>query len=191
MSDDVKFFKTKAELRKWFEKNHEKLDEQWIGFWKKGSGKSSVTWHEVVDVVLCFGWIDGIVKKIDADSYRQRVTPRRPRSNWSAINIKRVGELIESGEMTPAGLAAFEKREESRSAIYTYEQPVAELSDEFLAKFKKNKKAWEFFETQPPGYHRLAKYWVMTAKQEATRLRRMETLISESESGFRLAQFRR
>jgi len=191
MNDDVKFFKTKAELRKWFEKNHEKLDEQWIGFWKKGSGKPSVTWPEVVDVALCFGWIDGIVKTIDADSYRQRLTPRRPRSIWSAINIKRVGDLIESGEMTPAGMAAFEKREESRSAIYTYEKEPVELSDEFLAKFKKNKKAWAFFQIQPAGYQRLAKFWVMTAKQNTTRLRRMETLISDSEAGLRLAQFRR
>lgn len=191
MSDDVRFFETKSELRIWFEKNHEKLDEQWIGFWKKGTGKPSVTWPEVVDVALCFGWIDGIVKKIDAESYRQRLTPRRPRSIWSSINIKRVGELIELGEMTPAGLAAFEKREESRSAIYTYEQDPVELSDEFAAKFKQNKKAWEFFEAQPPGYQRLAKFWVMTAKQEATRLRRIDKLISDSEAGLRLAQFRR
>ncbi len=191
MSDDVRFFETKPELRIWFEKNHEKLDEQWIGFWKKGTGKPSVTWPEVVDVALCFGWIDGIVKKIDAESYRQRLTPRRPRSIWSAINIKRVGELIELGEMTPAGLAAFEKREESRSAIYTYEQDPVELSDEFAAKFKQNEKAWEFFEAQPPGYQRLAKFWVMTAKQEATRLRRIDKLISDSEAGLRLAQFRR
>ncbi len=190
MSDDVKFFKNKAELRKWFEKNCDKLDEQWIGFWKKGTGKQSITWPEAVDVALCFGWIDGIRKSIDDESYKNRLTPRRPRSNWSAINIKRVGELIESGEMTPAGLAAFEKREESRSAIYTYEKPLVELSTEFLAKFKENEKAWAFFEAQSPGYHRLAKFWVMAAKQEATRLRRIETLISDSAAGLRLAQFR-
>lgn len=190
MSEDVKFFKNKAELRKWFEKNHNKLDEQWIGFWKKGTGKQSITWSEAVDVALCFGWIDGIRMSIDDESYKNRLTPRRPRSNWSAINIKRVGELIELGEMTSAGLAAFEKREESRSAIYTYEKPPVELPAEFLAKFKMNKKAWAFFQTQPPGYHRLAKFWVMAAKQEATRLRRIETLISDSAAGLRLAQFR-
>lgn len=191
MSEDVKFFRNKAELRKWFEENHEKLDEQWIGFWKKGTGKPSITWPELVDVALCFGWIDSILKSIDSESHRQRITPRRRRSIWSSVNIKRVGELIESGEMTPAGIAAFERREESRSGIYTYERPPVELSAEFLAEFKANEAAWDFFVKQPAGYIRQAKFWVMTARREETRVRRMKALIADSEAGRRLPQFRR
>jgi len=178
------FFKSPAEYRKWLEKNHESAKELWIGFWKKATGKPSVTWQQVVDESLCFGWIDGIRKSIDADSFKQRVTPRRKTSIWSQINIRRVGELTAEGRMHTAGLAAFEKRD--RTKVYSYENMNRGLGPTEEARFRKNRKAWEFFQKQPPGYRRLAAWYVMSAKQETTRERRLERVIRDSAAGRRL-----
>ena len=178
------FFKNQAEYRKWLEKNHASAKELWIGFWKKSTGKPTLTWQQCVDESLCFGWIDGIRKSVDADSYKQRVTPRRPTSIWSRVNMKRVGELTAEGRMHPMGVAAFEKRD--RTKAYSYEQMFQGLGPAEETKLRKEKKAWEFFQSQPPGYRRLAGWFVMSAKKEETRQRRLETLIRDSAAGRRL-----
>ena len=184
------FFQTPADFRKWFEKNHEKAPELLVGFYKKGSGKPSITWPESVDEALCFGWIDGIRRTIDDESYTIRFTPRRARSNWSTVNVKRVAELTKLGRMQPAGLRAFEARDPKRSGIYTYEQEKPpedpKLAPEYQARFEANGKAWTFFQGQAPYYRRLVSRWVMSAKQEATRLKRLATLIDDSAHGRRI-----
>ncbi len=145
-----------------------------------------MNWSEAVDQALCFGWIDGVRRKIDDESYSNRFTPRRAKSNWSAVNIEKVRVLTEKGLMKPAGFAAFEKRDEERSRIYTYEKEAAKLSPEFEKRFRSNRKAWEFFNEQPAGYKKLSIYWIMSAKQQATKERRLAKLINESEKGFRV-----
>ncbi len=177
------FFPTQADFRRWLEKNHEKETEIIVGYYKVGSGKSGMTWSESVDEALCFGWIDGVRRKIDAESYCNRFTPRKAKSNWSAVNIAKVAELTAKGLMKPAGIAAFERREESRSGVYTYENELKSFSDEFEKRFRVNEAAWEFFEKQANWYKKLVINWVMTAKQEATRGRRLEKLIAFSEKG--------
>jgi uncharacterized protein YdeI (YjbR/CyaY-like superfamily) len=187
---EATFFATPKDLRKWLEKNHEKETELWVGLYKKGSGKPSVTWPEVVDQCLCFGWIDGIRQSIDGESYRNRITPRKARSNWSAINIKRIEELIKEGLVKQAGLDAYAKRVEARSRVYAFEQGELQLDKSQEAKFRKNKKAWDFFHSMPAHYKKTALWWVISAKQEVTRERRLETLIKDSENGERIAQLR-
>jgi uncharacterized protein YdeI (YjbR/CyaY-like superfamily) len=178
------FFATPAELRAWLERHHADRDELWVGLHKKASGRPSVTWPEVVDEALCFGWIDGVRRSLGPDSYVNRLTPRRPRSNWSAINIKRVGELIEEGRMTPAGMAAFEARTDDRSAVYSYEQRRgATLEPEQEERFRAVPEAWEWFQARPPSYRRAAIHWVVSAKRPETRERRLETLIEDSAAG--------
>lgn len=191
MEDEIKFFPTPKDFRKWFEKNHDKKAELWVGFYKKGTGKPSITWPESVDQALCFGWIDGIRKTIDEEAYKIRFTPRRARSIWSAVNIKRMGELMEEKLVHQTGLDAFARRDEERSRIYAYERASIPLSDEYEAIFQKNKKAWEFFESQPPSYKKPVLSWIASAKQEETRMRRLQTLIKDSENGERIAQLRR
>lgn len=176
------FFASQADFRKWLEKNHEKETELLVGFYKVGSGKPSMTWSESVDQALCFGWIDGIRRSIDSESYSIRFTPRRPRSVWSAINIKKIEELTKTGLMKPAGIAAYAKREEKRSGIYAYENAPVPLSAEFEKRFKANKKAWAYFESKGKWYQKQAARWVMSAKQEETRNRRFEKLLAESEA---------
>jgi uncharacterized protein YdeI (YjbR/CyaY-like superfamily) len=182
-----KFFKTPADLRQWFAANHTSAAEQWIGFYKKDSGKASITWPQSVDEALCFGWIDGVRKRIDDVSYMIRFTPRRPRSIWSAVNIKRAGELSEQGLMQSAGLKAFAAREENRSGIYAYEQRSPELLDEYAKKLKQNAAAWKFFQSQPPGYRKLMNWWIVSAKREETRLKRLARLIELSAAGQRVS----
>ena len=177
------FFETALEFRSWLDKNHKKAQELIVGFYKVGSGKKSITWSESVDQAICFGWIDGIRKSIDKDSYFIRFTPRKPTSIWSAVNIEKVHELTKKGLMRPTGLAAFQMRKESKSQIYSYENEAAKLSAEFEKQFKANKKAWAYFQTLPPSYHKPAINWVMGAKQEATRRKRLAELISDSENG--------
>jgi uncharacterized protein YdeI (YjbR/CyaY-like superfamily) len=179
------FFRTPGDFRKWFARNHEKETELWVGYYKKDSGKQSITWPESVDQALCFGWIDGIRKSIDAESYKIRFTPRRARSIWSAVNIKRTGELIEQGLMKPAGLKAFAARQEYRSGIYSYEQRSADLPDEYGEQLKKNKKAWEFFQQQPPSYRKAMNWRILCARKEETRLKRLDELIKYSANGQR------
>ena len=177
------FFRTQASFRKWLEKNHDKAKELLVGFYKVNSGKQSMTWSESVDEAICFGWIDGLRRSINQESYSIRFTPRRPGSIWSAINIKKVDDLSKKGLMFPSGLVAFEKREEKKSAIYSYEKAPENLSDDFSKKFKSNKKAWEFFESMAPSYQLTAIHWVMNAKQEGTKLKRLDELIKDSEAG--------
>ncbi|HET7437596.1 MAG TPA: YdeI/OmpD-associated family protein [Thermoanaerobaculia bacterium] len=186
---DVTFFATPADFRRWLEKHHDTAAELLVGFYKVASGRPSITWPQSVDEALCFGWIDGVRKRIDDESYTIRFTPRRKGSIWSAINIRRVNELIAEGRMQPSGLRAFEQRSTDRSAIYSYENRPAELPAEEEATFRKNKKAWRFFSEQAPSYRRVAIYWVMSAKRSETRARRLATLIEDSANGQRLAQY--
>jgi uncharacterized protein YdeI (YjbR/CyaY-like superfamily) len=186
------FFATPREFRAWLAEHHEHGRELLVGFYKKGSGRPSITWPESVDQALCFGWIDGVRRRIDDDSYSIRFTPRKPRSIWSSVNIKRAGELAELGLMHPAGLRAFEQRDEARSAIYAYEQrhDVA-LSGEQEQRFRATPGAWEFFQAQPAWYRRTALWWVVSAKKEETRAQRLDTLIADSAEGRPLKQLDR
>jgi uncharacterized protein YdeI (YjbR/CyaY-like superfamily) len=186
------FFATAEELRAWFDQHHETADELLLGFYKKGSGKRSVTWPEAVDEALCVGWIDGVRKSLGDESYTNRFTPRRKRSNWSAVNVGRVAELTRLGRMRPAGLKAFEERAPERTGIYAYEQRhLAELGEEFEGAFRANEAAWAFFQEQPPGYRKTATWWVVSAKKEETRQRRLATLIEDSEHGRKIGPLRR
>jgi uncharacterized protein YdeI (YjbR/CyaY-like superfamily) len=186
IASNVTFFKTPAEFRKWLLKHHGTAQELWVGFHKKGSGHPSITWPESVDEALCVGWIDGIRKNLDETSYTIRFTRRKNGSIWSAVNIKRAGELIELKRMKPAGLEAFEERREDRSRRYSYEQQGAKLVGDYEEKLKANPAAWQFFKAQPPGYQKVVGWWVMSAKKEETRVRRLERLIADCAQGKRI-----
>ncbi len=186
-----RFFATPADLRRWFEDNHATAPELQLGLGKKGAPFPSVTYAEALDEALCFGWIDGVTHRIDDTSYTIRFTPRRNGSKWSAVNIRRMAELEAAGRVTPAGLAAFEKRHEARSVEYSYETAVASFTPEQESEFRANPGAWGFWEQQPAGYRRVATFWVTSAKQETTRQRRMQTLIEDSANGLRIALLRR
>jgi len=181
------FFKTPADFRSWLEKHHARADELLVGFYKKESGKPSITWPESVDEALCFGWIDGIRRSIDDICYSIRFTPRRRGSIWSNVNTRRVAELIKDKRMRPAGVKAFEARDAKKTGIYSFERETATLPAEFEKAFRANTKAWKFWEAQPPGYRRLAAYYVTSAKQDETRRRRLDVLIRDSARGLRLA----
>lgn len=181
------FFSNPAKFRQWLVKNHTRADELWVGYYRKDSGRLSITWPESVDEALCFGWIDGIRKKVDDESYKTRFTPRRPKSTWSAINIGRVAVLTREGRMQPGGIAAFARREESNSATYSFENRAsAKLTDGDKRMFRRDRAAWDFFQAQPAGYRRLASWWVISAKRSETRHERLQRLISESRAGRRL-----
>lgn len=176
-----KFFASPAAFRAWLAQNHLEADELLVGFHKKDSGKASITWPESVDQALCYGWIDGVRRRLDDTSYSIRFTPRRPRSIWSTVNIKRVAELTELGLMAAAGLAAFERRSDDKSSIYAYEQRhSAALPPEYEKKFRANRKAWTFFSAQAPSYQRVMTYHIVTAKKVETKLKRLESLIEAS-----------
>ena len=178
------FFATPTEFRQWLEEHHTSARELWVGFHKKGSGRPSITWPESVDEALCFGWIDGVRKSIDDKSYVIRFTPRKVSSTWSAVNIKRITELIGQGRVFPAGLEAFERRSEKKSGIYSYEQRgLAKLDKAHEQQFRAQKAAWEYFQAQPPGYKKIVTWWVVSAKKEETRQRRLATLIEASAEG--------
>ena len=183
---NVIFFETPAQLRVWFGANHDTATELWLGYHRKRTGRPSVTWQDVVDVELCFGWIDSVRYSLDADRSAQRITPRRKASIWSAINIKRFKELEKLGLVHPSGRAAFERRDEARSRIYSYESRSRGFDDAHEAVFRKHTAAWKFFESQPPSYRRTAAFWVMSAKQEETRARRLEKLVEHSARGERV-----
>ena len=180
------FFSSQNEFRKWLATSHGCEQELLVGFYKVGTGKPSMTWSESVDQALCFGWIDGVRKRVDDESYTIRFTPRRPNSIWSAINIKKVEELTRAGLMRPAGIEAFNKRDEKKSAIYAYEKRPQEFDSQTEKQFKKDRRAWEFFGKQPSGYKRLCIHYVMSAKQEKTRISRLAKLILVSKAGKRL-----
>jgi uncharacterized protein YdeI (YjbR/CyaY-like superfamily) len=184
---DPIFFSTPAELRDWFDANHETAAELWHGSYKKATGKPTVSWSQAVDEALCVGWIDSVRYSLDAQRSAQRFTPRRKGSNWSAVNIAKVKELTAQGRMRPAGLAAFEARSEERSRVYSYEQrQLAALDPEEEAVFRANEAAWEWFQRSPRSYRQPATYWVVTAKRAETRARRLATLIEDSAAGRRI-----
>ena len=174
------FFTDQTEFRKWLEKNHQSETELLVGFYKVNTGKPSMTWSQSVDQALCFGWIDGIRKKVDEEGYCIRFTPRKPDSTWSKINIAKVEELTGKGLMHPSGIEAFNKKKENNSGIYSFENEIKDLPEEYAEIFKKNIVAWEFYMTQPPSYRRTITHWVLSAKQEQTRISRLEKLIAES-----------
>jgi uncharacterized protein YdeI (YjbR/CyaY-like superfamily) len=183
------FFPTPTAFREWLEQHHDQADVLWVGYYKKGSGKPSITWPESVDEALCYGWIDGLRKSIDDLSYTIRFTPRRPGSFWSGVNIKRAQALIEAGQMRPAGLTAFQARKENRAGIYSYEQRGVDLEGPYNGLLKKNKAAWRFFQAQPASYRKAVSWWVISAKKEETRLKRLEKLMTHSAQGQRLPEF--
>jgi len=170
----------------WLEENHATATELWVGFYKRDSGRPGITWPESVDQALCFGWIDGIRKRVDKITYKIRFTPRRRSSIWSAINIKRAEELARQKRMRPAGLKAFAARIENKSGIYSYEQRTTELAEPYATHLKKNKAAWNFFGMQPPSYRKMIAWWIVSAKKEETRIARLAKLIRESAKGKRL-----
>ena len=189
---DVHFFETPEEWRRWLEQNHARATEVWVGMYRKGSGTPSITWPQAVDEALCFGWIDGIRKSIDETRYKNRFTPRKKGSNWSQVNIARVAALTKEGRMAPAGQAAFEARDPKKSGVYSFEQREAPtLGAAFERQFRANAKAWAFFQGQAPYYRRVATFWVVSAKQQATRERRLATLIEDSAAGRRIGPMRR
>jgi uncharacterized protein YdeI (YjbR/CyaY-like superfamily) len=185
------FFRSPSRLRKWFDEHHAAARELWVGYFKKGSGKPSVTWPESVDEALCVGWIDGIRMSLDEESYTIRFTPRRPRSIWSAVNIRRALVLAGEGRMKPAGLKALDARRENRSGIYSYEQRSEQLQEPYGGLLKRNAEAWSFFQAQPPSYRKAAGWWVVCARKEETRRGRLGRLIEHSERGMRIPQFTR
>ena len=181
-----RFFATPEAFRTWLEKNHATAKELLVGFHRKDSGKKSITWPESVDEALCYGWIDGVRKTIDETSYTIRFTPRRAKSKWSAVNIKRVGELTKLGRMKPPGLKVFEQRDAAQAEGYSYERKEAQLDAIMEKRFRANKAAWTFWEAQPPYYKRTLSWWVISAKREETREKRLVQLIAASAEGRRL-----
>jgi uncharacterized protein YdeI (YjbR/CyaY-like superfamily) len=185
----ITYFKCAAAFRAWLVEHSLEAQELWVGYYKKGSGKPSMTWPESVDEALCFGWIDGIRKSVDGSRYTIRFSPRKRGSIWSAVNIKRAQELSDQGRMQPEGIKAFQARRENKSGIYSYEQRGDQLVEPYAQKLKKNRKAWAFFQSQPPSYRKAAGWWVVSAKKEETRLKRLETLIEDSAEGRTVKQF--
>ena len=186
-----RFFPTPAHFRRWLSKHHDSEDELWVGFYKKATGRPSITWPESVDEALCFGWIDGVRKSLDEEAYVIRFTRRRRGSHWSKVNLERVAALIEEGRMTPAGMAAYEARDPEKSGRYSYERERARFSREQEREFRSNADAWAFWQEQPPGYRKLTTHWVVSAKREQTRARRLARLIEDSANGLRIKALRR
>ncbi len=185
------FFGTQDAFRDWLLINHAGATELWLGFWKKSSGRGGLEYPQAVDEALCFGWIDGIRKTLDSDSFTNRFTPRRKGSVWSLVNVRRIGELRGAGRVHPAGEAAFAARTDERTGIYSAEQSAVELGIEDQARFEGNSAAWGYWQRSPAGYRKSATWWVISAKKEETRLRRLTTLIAESANGKRLDQLSR
>jgi len=188
---EIQFFDSAADLRAWLEGHHESVAELWVGFYRKDSGKRGLTYPEAVDQALCFGWIDGVRRSVDSTSYANRFTPRKLGSNWSAVNIKRVGELSALGLMHASGLRAFEARDPAKSQEYSYEGRATELDGEYTERLRANSDVWAFFEAQSPWYRRSASWWVVSAKKEETRLRRLAALIEDSAAGLWVGPLRR
>jgi uncharacterized protein YdeI (YjbR/CyaY-like superfamily) len=187
---DVRFFATPAELRDWFDANHETAKELWLGYYRKSTGRPSVDWSQAVDEALCVGWIDGVRRSVDDTSHVQRFTPRRKGSTWSAINVAKVAALTREGRMRPAGLAAFEARTAANTAIYSYERAVADFSPDEEARLQANPAAWADWEARPPSYRRAVTHWVTSAKGAATRERRLEALMADSAAGRKVGPMR-
>lgn len=181
-----RFFNKQLQFNQWLVKNHGSASEILVGFYKKSSGRKGITYPEALDEALCFGWIDGIRKNLDEDSYTIRFTPRKSKSIWSLVNVRHVERLKKEGRMQPAGLAAFDLRDIKRTGIYSFENRPRELSFQYQEIFRTNKMAWEFFNSQPPFFKKTVAFWVMSAKKEETRLRRLNRLIETSARGERV-----
>jgi uncharacterized protein YdeI (YjbR/CyaY-like superfamily) len=178
------YFASPAEFRAWLEEHHETETEVWVGMWKKATGKQGLNWAQAVDEALCFGWIDGIAKRVDGERHKQRFTPRKPTSNWSAINIANVERLRSEGRMRPAGEAAFARRRDDRTAVYSHEQRMnPEFAPEEQAQLEGDAEAWSYWSARPPSYRRQATWWVISAKRPETRARRLATLIADCAAG--------
>jgi len=189
---DATFFATPAEWRAWLEAHHATEPELLVGFYKKGSGRPSITWPESVDEALCFGWIDGVRRSLGDEAYTIRFTPRKKRSFWSNVNIRRAGELTREGRMRPGGLAAFEARTGERSGVYAFEQKdQVAFGAAMEREFRADAGAWEYFQSCPPWYRRTATWWVVSAKKEETRAKRLATLIAESAAGRAIRELNR
>ncbi len=187
---EVLWFHSIEALRTWLHEHHADRTEAWVGNHKKVTGKQVFTWSQLVDELLCVGWIDGQSKSLDEERFAQRVTPRKPGSNWSKVNIAKVAELIAQGRMLPAGFVAFERRNVAREGVYSFEQPEdPQLASEHQARLEGDEKAWAFFLAQAPSYQRTCRHWIMNAKKPETRERRLQQLIDESRAGRRLKRF--
>jgi uncharacterized protein YdeI (YjbR/CyaY-like superfamily) len=184
------YFESPQAFYDWLEQHHETESEVYVGYWKKHTGKPSLSWSEAVDQALCFGWIDGKVNRVDEERHMQRFTPRKPTSNWSKINVEKVAKLTEAGLMRPAGLAAFERRSDGKTGVYSFENQT-ELAPEYEARLRANKAAADYFDSRPPWYRRTAIHLVMSAKREETRERRLEQLVEDSAAGRDIKQLRR
>jgi uncharacterized protein YdeI (YjbR/CyaY-like superfamily) len=185
------FFESAGEFRAWLQVNHQRVPELWVGFHKRDSGKAGITYGEALDEALCFGWIDGVRQRVNAHSYRIRFTPRRARSTWSLVNTKRARQLQRQGRMHAAGLIALRARDPRRSGIYSFESAARKLDEAYEVQLRKNEKAWAFFQTQPPWYRRTSSFWVMSAKKEETRTKRLAILLRDSARGQRIGPLRR
>jgi uncharacterized protein YdeI (YjbR/CyaY-like superfamily) len=184
MNLEPKYFASPAELRAWLEKHHTEHTELLVGFHKKSSGRPSITWPEAVDEALCVGWIDGIRRSVDDERYTIRFTPRKPASTWSAVNCRRMAALTAEGRVKPAGLAAFDRRKPEKSGTYSYEnRHAATLGEAEEKTFRAARRAWSYFEKQPPGYRHTVTWWVVSAKRPETRVRRLEKLIEHCNAG--------
>ncbi len=188
---DATFFASADEFRAWLAANHDTATELLVGFYKKDSGRQNMTYQQALDQALCFGWIDGVRRTHDADSYTIRFTPRKPTSIWSQVNIKHVERLTAAGLMQPAGLNAFEQRDPAKQNQYSFEREHVQLDPAYEAQFRANEAAWAHFQQRPPSYRKPAIWWVMSAKQEATRLKRLATLIADSAAGRKIAPLTR
>jgi len=180
---DVRVFPTAADFRAWLEAHHDRATELWVGYYRKSVPKTSMTYREAVDEALCFGWIDGLTKRIDDEVHANRFTPRTRRSTWSAVNVARMGELIAAGRAHPSGIHAFEARTADNTGIYAHENPPADLPPHYLAQLRADEAAWRWWQAQTPGYRRSATWWVVSAKQEVTRDRRLASLIEDCAAG--------
>jgi uncharacterized protein YdeI (YjbR/CyaY-like superfamily) len=187
--DNLRFFKSGSDFRRWLHEHHDNATEIWIGFYRKDSGKGGITYKEALDEALCYGWIDGIRKKLDDDSFTNRFTPRKKNSIWSNVNVEHVARLKREGRMMPAGVAAYNAKDEKRAGVYSFERERAELEPAMKKRFRQDLRAWKFFESQPPYYRRIAAWWIISAKRDETREKRLAQLIAVSGKEQRLAPF--
>ncbi len=184
-------FRTAAAFRRWLGRHHATATHLVVRCFKVHATAQGISYAEALDEALCHGWIDGVRRALDTDSYTIRFSPRKPRSIWSLVNVRHVERLIAAGRMTPSGLATFKARDAARTGIYSFERSVADLSPALARRFRANPKAWTGFQARPPGYRRTCLHWVMSAKQEPTRLRRLEHLIECSARGENIKPLRR
>ena len=172
-----RFFRSAAAFRAWLARNHARADELLLGFYNQRSARKGISYKEAVDEALCFGWIDGVRRTVDEKRYSGRFTPRRARSNWSFVNVKRVAELEALGRMAAPGREAFARRDAKRTGVYSFERERAQLGPDLEARFRANARAWAFFESRPPWYQRTSIWWMVSARKEETRLRRLAVLM--------------